>query len=138
MAKINHLTVVLVAAITAATGVFWFREHRSKSLYVEWLDNGVIAGLQIASLSGGDFSIHDITVDGVFRPTLTTRQPGRNELWSELTYPIHMSPPCSVVAVMRVTDLGDEDVNGRCYRVRPKSVLIRSDRGEFRFSITKE
>lgn len=137
MPKSHFLILSLAIALVVLLICFLFhRERRAKRLYVEWLDNGIIAEIHLIAASGREFSIETILVDGVFQPTLAPRKPGRHELWSELTYPIRMTPPCSVSALLRVGDWDDEEIQKRSYPKRPTSILISTSRGDYEVSLT--
>ena len=132
--SLKLLIIVSVISVLIMSTVLWLQ--RQPRLYVELIDLQISSCIHFVTISGESFIINDILVDDGFRPTLTDRRPGRNELRSELIYPIKMTPRSSFVAILKVIDTGDEEIQRRCYSSQPKSVTISTSHGEYRIPLT--
>lgn len=137
MKKSRSITLLFVVSVLASlilATLFWLRQQ--PWLYVELVDSPLNSSILFNTVSGPSFTIHDILVDDVFRPTLTSGKPGRVEMRSELTYPIAMTPPASIPAILRLIDTGDSEIQQRCYGKPPRFVFIRTSHGNYRIPLT--
>jgi hypothetical protein len=119
----------------------WQLIHRK--IYVELNVMGDHTAVEIIAVSGSNFWITDILINGEYHAAMTFGRPGHPELWSEIRYPIKMTPPCDLTAILTVLDTGYyvhqsywgyQAYRGyQGYLRRPRTVLVRTNEGDFSF-----
>lgn len=95
---------------------------------VEYLDYGIIGGIQITSLSKTPLSVTNIQVNTDFRPTLCVDRTGMRgkEIFQELIYPVRITYGGSFFAITHAP-IAKDWVKKRCYGDSITVITVSTD-----------
>jgi len=132
MAKTYYLPTVAAIAVVTFTP---FRRHTDDFLAVEYLDYGVLGGLQLTSLSPYPVMIERVLVNGEFRPFLHALR--ENGTFLCIGFPRRLAKYGDSFITITDAAAAADPIRALCYGKPVERVEISTNQGDFSFGIEK-